>query len=171
MTSRLGVVGVLLAVSLSSTGASSASMPVDPVPQFCLPQWAQDILLHKDVAARVELVDILARPVAGACDIAPWFLEDDFNNDGKLDVAVRGRDRQSGFHGIIIANDGESQVHILGFSRLDENDEKRTYRFSHIRTRKSADGKNALVVTPFKYEADVWQWTGSRYELDLESSR
>jgi hypothetical protein len=169
MTSRLGAAGVLLALALSAPGAIAAFQPADPVAQFCLPQWAQETLLHEGTGERFELVDILARPVVGACAIAPWFVEGDFNGDGKPDVAVRGRDRKSDFYGILIVHGGAWKLYGIGFHRLDVDDEKKTYRLSHIRTHKGGDGKDALLVTPFKYEADVWRWTGSTYELGAVS--
>lgn len=155
-------------VLLSATGAWCASTPADPVPQSCLPQWAQEVLLHEDIEKRFELVDILARPVAGACGIVPWFTEGDFNGDGKPDIAVRGRDRETGFHGIIVLHNGERKLYGIGFYELDASDKKKTYRLCHIRTRRDPDGKDALIVTPFKYEAHTWRWTGSTYELSVE---
>jgi hypothetical protein len=166
---RGGTVGAGLALLLSATTAVSAATAADPVPQSCLPQWAQEVLLHENIEKRFELVDILARPVAGACNIVPWFTEGDFNGDGKPDIAVRGRDRKSDLHGIIVLHNGERKLHGIGFYKLDAYDEKKTYKLCHLRTRREPDGKDALIVTPFKYEANTWRWTGSTYELSVES--
>lgn len=166
---RSGTAGAVLALLLFAAAAVSTATAADPVPQSCLPRWAQEVLLHENIGKRFEFVDILARPVAGACNIVPWFTEGDFNGDGKSDIAVRGRDRESGLHGIIVLHNGEHKLYGIGFYKLDAYDEKKTYRLSHLRTRKEPDGKDALIVTPFKYEANTWRWTGSTYELSVES--
>lgn len=145
-------------------------MAADPVPQFCLPRWAQETLLHESIGDRFELVDILARPVTGGCAVVPWFAEGDFNGDGKPDIAVRGRDKKSEFYGIIVVHGGERKLYGIGFHKLDADDERKTYKLSHVRTLRGTDGTDALIVTPFKYAADVWTWTGSTYELQEQGT-
>jgi hypothetical protein len=168
MASRCGAVAVLV-LSLASAGGAAA-LPEDPSTQFCLPQGPRDTLLHEETRKRLQLVDILARPVTGACGTAPWFLEGDFNGDGKTDIAVRARDKQSERYGIAIVHHGEWKLYGVGFLGTEAGGEGRSYRLCHVRARRGADGRDALEVTPFKQGPDVWRWTGSTYELLLESN-
>ena len=171
MTSKRVVVFGVLALLVSAAATPSAVAADDATPQYCLPQWAEELLLGKSIQERFELVDILARPLAGACAVAPWFTEGDFNGDGESDVAVRGRDRKSGLYGILVAHPGEWTIHAIGFPEPGAGDESVSYKFCHIRAQRGDDGKDALVVTPFKGEADTWRWTGSRYELGVGGKR
>lgn len=153
----------LLFVSLLSQGVAAAAGPTDPTGQFCLPPWGREALLHEGFTVRMALVDILARPVDGACAVAPWFAEGDFNGDGKTDIAVRGRNRMSDTYGILVVHNGEWKVYGIGFPGGDATGEGKSYRLCHLRAQRGSDGRDDLVVTPFKQESDIWRWSGSTY--------
>jgi hypothetical protein len=108
--------------------------------------------------------------------VNPFYIQGDFNGDGRLDCAILVKQKLSGKLGIAIVHAGESNVRVLGaghsfgnggddFAWLDA-----WYAYSKAQVQSGADGGpppklkgDALMVIKTEAASSLIYWTGTQY--------
>jgi hypothetical protein len=111
-----------------------------------------------------------------ATQVNPFYVQGDFNGDGRLDCAVIVKQKSSGKLGIAIIHAGDNKVRVLGagnssgnggddFSWMDA-----WYVYSKGRVHVGADGStppklkgDALMVIKTEAASSLIYWTGTQY--------
>jgi len=108
--------------------------------------------------------------------INPFFIQGDFNGDGRLDCAILVKEKSSGKLGIAIVHTGENQVRIMGAGRRFGNGGDdfawvdAWYAYPKGAVRPGADGSpppklrgDALMVIKTEAASSLIYWTGKQY--------
>lgn len=161
---RLGLLLLLLATSCPALHASESEL-----------NFAQESSIPPAVIQAFKNSGSAEKYVF-ATQLNPFYVQGDFNGDGRLDCAILVQQRSSGKLGIAIVHAGDSKVRILGaghslgnggddFSWIDA-----WHAYPKGRVQMGADGSrppklkgDALMVIKTEAASSLIYWTGTQY--------
>lgn len=83
---------------------SGAKAQIDSVLTLNMPSWALEAYTSNPIMANYELIN----------KVNPFYLEEDFNGDDKVDIVVWVKNKLSKQHGIAILHRGDNDLYIVG---------------------------------------------------------
>jgi len=145
---------IIATLALLTTGSASAAEPTWQELQN-LPSWAQSIVSAKGFASAYAL----------STRINPYFLQGDFNGDGRLDLAVLIENRKTAEQGIALVHAGAANAIVVGAGRAIGNggaDFSWLDAWS-ISARTPGARGDALLVQKLESAGGLLYWDGSSY--------
>lgn len=160
----------ILGFWIASTAVAWAAVPSDLgfVPASSLPRALNQYLLRSSGHEAYTLTDRLN----------PFYLQADFNGDGRMDTAVLVQEKATGKQGILIAHIGANEHYVLGAGNAIGNGgddfswlgawqvypQGEVAQSPHVDAAPPTLRGDALLVFALEASSGIIYWTGTEYD-------